>query len=82
MYCTSRVQAKAGDPVVQGCLRKLQSLVAWNQVAAHIPQYSPLTYPEKVSLAVTAYGRMTAHTQTYTSKLSSQRRLKLMYGCS
>lgn len=82
MYCTSRVQAKAGDPSVQGCLRKLKSLVAWNQFAAHIPQYSPLTYPEKVWLAVTAYGRMRAHTQTYTSKFSSQRRLKHIYGCS
>lgn len=82
MCCTSRVQAKAGDPSVQGCLRKLKTLAAWNQAAAHIPQYSPLIHPEKVWLAVTAYGRMRAHTQMFTSKLSSQRRLKLIYGCS
>jgi len=61
---------KSWYPSVQGCLRKPQSLVAWNQVATHTPQYSPLTHPQEVWLAVTAYGKMRAHTQNYKKQVS------------
>lgn len=58
MYCTSREQAKAGDPSMLACLRKLQSLVVWNHIVTHTPSYSTLTHPEQVQLAVTARSRI------------------------